>query len=86
MADINREQYAILEKFFFECVRYWERSLNTDSDIDNRPYINALKDIPTTNPYVIQGEPIDEETRKYFIKCRYMDTYGKDWKHYYKES
>jgi len=86
MATINREQYNILDRFFRECVRFWEHELKTDSDIDKQPYINAIREIPKYNPYKMQGELIDEETRKHFIKRRYMDCYGKDWERYYKES
>ena len=78
------EQKATLEKFFYECVRYWERELKTDSDLDKTPYINAIKEIPTTNPYLYKDSPkIDEEVRNDFVKARYIDCYGKDWREYY---
>lgn len=86
MAEINREQYDIMDKFFRECVKYWERELKTDSDLDKQPFLNALKEVPHNNPYRMQGEPIDPEARKHFIKCRCMDIYGKDWERYYTES
>ena len=41
----------ILERFFNECLRYWERTLRVDSDISNKAYINAIADIPHHNPY-----------------------------------
>ena len=85
MADINREQFDILEKFFGECLRYWERELKVSSDLDKQPFINAIRDIPTHNPYKMQGELLDAETVKQFKKYRYMDCYGKDWEKYYTE-
>jgi hypothetical protein len=75
----KKRQYEILENFFIECVRYWERELNTDSDLDKQPYINAIKDIPMRNPYVPCGEPFDEDVLVEFIKHRKMDCYGNDW-------
>lgn len=74
---------AILESFFGECLRYWERTLKVSSDLDKQPYINAITDIPHNNPYKMQGEPINETIREEFIKARYMDCYGKDWQKYY---
>lgn len=85
MADINREQYDVMEKFFGECVRFWEHELKTDSDLDRQPYINALREVPHRYPYVPWGEELDPETRKYFIKNKCMDTYGRDWEKYYNE-
>lgn len=85
MADINREQYDILDQFFRECVRFWEHELKTDSDVDRQPYIHAIREIPSTDPYRIGCIPLDPETVKYFKKCRYMDCYGKDWEKYYNE-
>ena len=82
----KEKQYDVLLKFFFECVRFWEHELKTDSDLDKTPYINAIKEIPKHDPYVPNGRPIDEEVRKEFIKHRYMDTYGNDWERYYKEN
>lgn len=79
------EQYAVLDKHFRDCVRYWERELKADSDLDKRPYINAIKEIPVVNPLVMLGEPFDTELREDFIKSRFMDCYGKDWERYYKE-
>jgi hypothetical protein len=75
----KKEQYAILEKFFYECVRFWEHELKTDSDLDRQPYINAIKEIPQRNPYEVQGEEFDEDVIADFTKSRKMDCYGKDW-------
>lgn len=75
--------YAILEKFFFECVRYWEKELNVSSDYSKEPYINAIKEIPTTYPYAPAGYALNTEIREKFIKSRYMDCYGKEWEKYY---
>ncbi len=75
----REEQLAILERFFGECLRYWERELKTNHDIDKEPYINAIKEIPVNYPYTPNGEPFDKEVREEFIKYRLMDCYGKDW-------
>ena len=85
MANINEEQYAILDRFFRECLRYWEHELKIDSDLDKQPFINAIRDIPNHNPYKVQGELLDTETVRQFKKYRYMDCYGRDWKKYYRE-
>lgn len=79
------EQYNIMMKFFKDCVRFWEHELKTDSDLDRRPYENALMEIPTVDPFKPHGEPIDSDVREEFIKSRFMDTYGKDWERYYNE-
>ena len=80
---MNKEEtMAVLEKHFFECVRYWERTLNTDSDLDKEPYIRAIKEIPSTNPYHMHGEKLNEEWVAEFRRYRLMDTYGKEWKRY----
>ena len=73
----------ILEKFFGECLRYWERTLNADSDLDKRPFINAIADIPHHNPYRVSGELIDVAIREEFVKEKYMDCYGRDWQRFY---
>ena len=75
----KQEQYTTLYKFFFECVRFWERELKTDSDLDKTPYLNAIKEVPHNYPYKPNGEPIDENVRKEFIESRYMDVYGVNW-------
>lgn len=85
MADINREQYNILDQFFRECVRFWEHELKTDSDVDRQPFIHAIAEIPSVYPYAPNGYKLDPETVKHFKKCRYMDCYGRDWEKYYTE-
>jgi hypothetical protein len=75
----KEKQYAVLEKFFNDCVRFWERELKTDSDLDRQPYINAIREIPKRNPYTLQGEEFDEDVIENFTKSRKMDCYGKDW-------
>ena len=72
-------QELTLERFFNDCLRFWERELNVDSDLDREPYINAIKEIPHYNPYVLHGELIDEDVRRRFIRHRLMDCYGRDW-------
>ena len=86
MEDWSRQtQYDILLKFFYDCVKFWEKELNTDSDLDKTPYQNALKEIPTQDPKVLNGRKFDEKVREDFIKHRYMDTYGKNWETFYKK-
>lgn len=70
---------AILEQFFGECLRYWEKTLGVDSDLSKEPYINAIKEIPHNNPYKKAGEEIPKEIRDKFIKYRLMDCYGNEW-------
>ena len=79
---IKQEQYDVMFRFFHDCVRYWERELKTNSDIDKQPYINAIAEIPHNNPYKPNGEPLDEDVRKQFYEDRMMDTYGTDWRNY----
>ncbi len=81
----KKEQYDILLKFFFECVKFWEKELNTDSDLDKAPYQNALKEIPKEDPNVPHGRKFDDDVREDFIKHRYMDTYGHNWKEFYEK-
>ncbi len=79
----NRDyQYSILEQFFGECVRFWEKELNVDSDLSREAWVNALKEIPETNPYVVQGKdyPVDRDVLERFAISRYMDCYGNEWK------
>ena len=78
-------QEFILEKFFFECVRFWERELKTDRDLDKRPYENAIKEIAKHDPSVPNGRLIDENVRNLFKQYRLMDTYGVDWEKHWNE-
>lgn len=81
--DWSKErQMEILERFFNECLRYWERTLKVDSDTDKQAYINAIEDIPHYNPYSMQGKQFDEEVRSQFRKYRLMDCYGTKWEQY----
>lgn len=83
MNQTKQEQYNILLEFFYECVKYWERFLKVDSDLDKQPYINALEEIPDVDPNVPFGKPFDKDVLENFTKDRYMDTYGKEWEKYY---
>lgn len=78
----KQEQYAVMEKFFYECVRFWEHELKTDSDLDKEPYLNAIKEIPKYYPYTPNGEPFDEDVRQSFYESRMMDVYGVNWRRY----
>ena len=79
-------QILTLEKFFGECLRFWERELKVSSDIDKQPYINAIKEIPSYDPYTPVGEQIDPNIRNEFVKYRLMDCYGNEWEKYYKDT
>ena len=79
-------QQETLTQFFFECVRFWEHELKTDSDLDKEPYINAIQEIPKFDPYVpYTPKPIDEDVRKEFVKSRCMDCWGKDWETHFEK-
>lgn len=81
----REEQIVVLEKHFQDCLKFWERELKTNSDIDREPYINAIKEIPVVNPFVPNGEALDTNIRENFIKSRFMDCFGCDWERHYKE-
>ena len=72
-------QMGILEQFFGECLRFWERTLGVDSDLSQEPFINAMKEIPKYNPYKVQGELLDPDVVADFRRYRYMDCYGRDY-------
>lgn len=80
---MNKEEtMAVLEQFFGECLRYWERTLKIDSDTSNEAYKNAINDIPKRNPYKMNGEELNKEWVEEFRKYRLMDCYGKEWERY----
>ena len=78
----KNETMALLEKFFGECLQYWERTLKADSDLSREAYINAIDEIPKTNPYKMSGEELNPDWVAEFRKYRLMDCYGKDWERY----
>ena len=78
----KNETMALLKRFFGECLRYWERTLKVDSDLDKEPYVNAINEIPTNNPYKMAGEPLNPEWVAEFRKYRLMDCYGREWEKY----
>ncbi len=77
------EQYATLERFFNDCVRFWAHELSEDPDLSKEPHKHALAEIPSVNPYCVQGEPFNQDVLKSFTESRYMDTYGRDWKQHW---
>ena len=80
---MNKEEtMRILEQFFGECLRYWERTLKVDSDLSREPYERAIGDIPKNNPYKMVGEELNPEWVAEFKKYRLMDCYGKNWERY----
>ena len=80
---MNKEEtMELLEQFFYECLRFWERTLKIDSDLSNIAYKNAIDEIPERNPYKKNGELLNKEWVDEFRKHRLMDCYGKDWEKY----
>lgn len=62
----SKETYDILNKFFKECLCYWESKGNTD----RTPLENALEDVKRRklSPYPpTMGDLLDEETKNKFI-------------------
>ena len=76
------ETIKILEDHFNSCLRYWERDKKVDSDLDKAPYIEAIREIATTDPRSPYGEKLNEEWVAEFRKYRLMNCYGKDWEKY----
>lgn len=80
---MNKEQtMQTLERFFYECLSFWERELKVSSDLDKTPYIKAIEEIPKRDPYSMNGELLNEEWVAEFRKYRLMDCYGKQWEKY----
>ena len=80
----KEETMGILEKFFGECLRYWERTLHVDSDLDRAAYEHANEDIPKHDPYSVSGELLNPEWVEEFRKYRLMDCYGHGWESHVK--
>ena len=78
----KEETMRLLERFFKECLAYWERTLKVDSDTSREAYINAINDIPSTNPYSPNGKELNKEWVAEFRRYRLMDCYGKNWERY----
>lgn len=86
MTEKQWNQELILEQFFNDCLKYWEKVLKVSSDDSKEPYIRSIRDIPKTNPYLVGSkETIDESVRNDFIKYRLMDCFGNDWKNHIRE-
>lgn len=87
----REEQLDILENFFNECVRFWERELNVSSKESKEPLLRALEEIPTVNPYVPNGEKLDKEVVEEFHSSKFAIAHGLDeiikqqYKELYKE-
>lgn len=78
-------QMEVLERSFNENLRFWEKELKVSSDFDREPFLNAIAEIPHTHPYICRNAPVfDKDIREEFVKSRYMDCYGKNWRNYYK--
>lgn len=75
----------ILEDHFVSCLRYWERTLNVDSDLSNKVYLHAIKEIPHRNPFSPCGDVIPEDIRNAFVKEKLMNCYGREWEKHLSE-
>lgn len=73
----KKETMEVLELFFQQCLRYWENYYRVSSDLDRRPFIGAIGDIPSRYPYSPNGELLDPEVVEDFRISRYLDCYGK---------
>lgn len=65
---IVKADYDIISKFFTECVRYWERTMNLSIGDDIRPILMALNEVCDVDPNEPHGRPLDEYTRTLFIE------------------
>jgi hypothetical protein len=67
----ERETELILESFFYECVRFWNRTV-TDT---REAFKKAIRDIEelTHDPYESCGKLIDIPTRDKFVEYRNQD-------------
>ncbi len=84
ISQMSREETMnILERHFNDCLHFWEKELKVDSDLSNEAYVNAIDEIPTTNPFKMKGEKLNPKWVDEFRKSRLMDCYGKDWKKHY---
>lgn len=67
----EKETELILESFFYECVRFWNRTIADTREA----FKKAIRDIEelTHDPYEPCGKLIDISTRDKFIKYRKQD-------------
>ena len=67
----ERESELVLEKFFNECLRYWDTQNYDERDA----FRLALEDIKRIkhDPYVPAGKPINLKAKENFIHYREMD-------------
>lgn len=78
-------QFRDLEGHFNGCLRYWQKVLKENADLDREPYLRAIDDIPHYNPFLVNGQPFDEEVLRAFKKARLMDAYGVRWEEHWDE-
>lgn len=74
----KEETMDVLDRHFKDCLKYWERTLGVDSDLSKEAYEHAIEEIPTNNPFKMQGEKLNEEWVEEFRQSRLMDCYGKN--------
>ena len=67
----EKETELILESFFYECVRFWNRNIDDTREAFRR----AIRDIEelTHDPYEPCGKLVDMPTRDKFIGYRKID-------------
>lgn len=67
----EHETQLIMENFFKDCLKFWERSTNDRREA----FEKALDDTRRimTDPFSPCGDKLDVETKNQFIKYREMD-------------
>ncbi len=91
-----KTSFEEIDTHFFNCLKFWEKKLNIDSDLDNTAYLKALEDIlmPVRNEYVpcsplraVYSTKNTLNLRAYNDELRYrcMDIYGRNWEKEYQK-
>lgn len=73
---MKKSDLVVLEQFYADCVKFWERELGVECDTCKDVYIKALEDVKevTTNPFIPFNSPkLDASTKEYFVKRCEMD-------------
>jgi hypothetical protein len=67
----EKETNKILEEFFYECVAFWNRTINDTCEA----FKNAIRDIEelNRNPYDPCGKLLNVIAKDKFISCRRRD-------------
>ena len=75
----RHETFDVLMRHFEGCLRFWEKKLNVDSDLSNKAYIEAIREIPDVDPTEMAGVKLNPLYVAEFKKFRLMDCWGKEW-------